>query len=53
MTQVLLVNTTNRNPVLFESKLVDNVEEYTYLGSKVTTIGECNIEIDTRISKAE
>lgn len=52
-TQVLRVNTTNyRNPLLIDSKPIEDVEEFTYLGSKFTTTGDCNIEIDTRISKA-
>lgn len=51
-TQVLRVNTTNRNPVLIDSKLIEDVEEFTNLGSKVTTTEDCNKEIDIRISKA-
>lgn len=51
-TQVLRVNNTNRYPVLIDSKPIEDVEEFTYLGSKVTTTGDCNKEIDTRISKA-
>lgn len=51
MTQVLQVITTNSNPVLIDSKTIEDVEGFTYLGSKVTTTGDCK-EIDTMINKA-
>lgn len=52
-TQVVRVKTTNSNPVLINSKSIEDVEEFTFLSSKVTTTGDFNKEIDTRISMAK
>jgi len=51
-TQVLRLNSNNTEPISIEGRPLENVEEFAYLGSKVTTSGECDKEKDTRISKA-
>ena len=51
-TQVLRLNSNNSEPISIEGRPLENVEEFAYLGSKVTASGECDKEKDTRISKA-
>ena len=50
-TQILEKNTGVNDPVMICGKHLEDVEEFTYLGSKVTTTGDCDKEINTRISK--
>ena len=52
-TQVVHMNTTNCNPILFNKKPLEDVGEFIYMGSKVTTPGDCDTDINTRISKAK
>ena len=51
-TQVLRKNVTTITPVTLEGTPLEDVEEFVYLGSKVTTSGDCDQEINARISKA-
>jgi len=51
-TQVLRLTLNNREPISIEGRPLENVEEFPYLGSKVTASGDCDREIDTRISQA-
>ena len=37
---------------MIDGRHLENVEEFTYLGTIVTTSGDCYLEINTRISKA-
>ena len=45
------INTTNCNQILVNNKPLEDVEEFTYLRSKVTTTGDCDKDTNTRISK--
>ena len=45
-------NAKSNNPITASNKPLDDVQEFIYLGSKMTTDGDCNQEINTRISKA-
>ena len=47
-TQVLRKNTRVNDPVIIDGKQTEGVEEFTYLGNKVTTTGDCDQEINTR-----
>ena len=51
-TQALRKNTTNNNPIMVNGNPLEDVQEFTYLGSKVTSDGDCIQEINARISKA-
>ena len=45
-TQVLRKNTRVNDPVMIDAKHLEDVEEFTYLGTKVTTAGDCAQSID-------
>ena len=51
-TQVLRKNAATNNPVTANGRQLEDVEDFVYLGSKVTTNGDCDLEINTRIIKA-
>ena len=51
-TQVVKKKTRVNDPVMIDGKHLDDVEKSTYLGTKVTTTGDCDQEINTRINKA-
>ena len=51
-TKVLRKNTRVNDPVMIDGKYLEDVEESTYIGTKVTTSSNCNQGINTRISKA-
>ena len=51
-TQILRKNTRVNDPVMIDGKHLEDVEDFTYLGTKVTTTSDCIQEINTRISKA-
>ena len=50
-TQVPRKNTRVNDPVMIDGKHLEHVEEFTYLGTIGTTSGDCNLEINTWISK--
>ncbi|GFS00152.1 hypothetical protein ElyMa_002808900 [Elysia marginata] len=50
--QALRTNTTNTNAITLEEKPLEEVQEFIYLGSKITADGDCIGEIKARISKA-
>ena len=50
--QVLRKNTRVNDPVIIVGKHLEDVEEFTYFGTKVTTTGDFDKEINTRISNA-
>ena len=45
-------NTRVGDPITINDQPLQDVDEFIYLGSKVTTDGDCAREINTRISKA-
>lgn len=49
--QVLRLITTNCNPILVNNKPLEDVEEFTYLGSKVTTTGDRDKFTNARIHR--
>ena len=46
-------NNTSNTPVTIGEKELEDVYEFTYLGSKMTTNGDCELEVNTRIGKAK
>ena len=51
-TQEMRKNTANTGPIIAEGKPLEEVQEFVYLGSKITADGDCTEEVKTRISKA-
>ena len=51
-TQVLRKNTRVNDTVMIDGRHLEDVEEFTYFDTKVTTTGDCDQEINTRISNA-
>ena len=51
-TQVLRINGNNNNPVTISRRPIEDVEVFNYLGSMVTTSGDCDKEVISRIGKA-
>ena len=51
-TKTLRNNKSNNTPVITEEEELEDVQEFTYLGSKIATNGDCDLEINARISKA-
>ena len=50
MTQVLRKNTRVIDTVMIGGKHLEDVEKFAYSGTKVTTTGDCDQEINTRIN---
>ena len=50
-TKVLRKNAITNNPVTVSGRPIKDVHEFVYLGSKVTTDGDCDVEVTKRISK--
>ena len=48
----MMKNTRVNDPVMIDGKHLEDVEKFTYFGTKVTTTGDCDKEINARISKA-
>ena len=51
-TKLMRKNTSNNNPVTINGNRIEEVNEFTYLGSKKTTDAVSEKEINTRITKA-
>ena len=51
-TQVLRMNAGVQDAITLNDRELEDVDEFTYLGSIVTTDGDCTREINMRISKA-
>ena len=51
-TQVLRKNARTDESIHVNGKTLEDVQEFNYLGSKITTDGDCMTEINSRISKA-
>ena len=51
-TKVLRINTTSKVPVVVEGQPLENVKEFSYLGSVVDTLGGTDNDALTRIGKA-
>ena len=45
-THVLRKNTRVNYPVMIDGKHIEGVEEFIYLGTKVTTTGDCDQHLD-------
>ena len=50
-TKVMRTNTTNNNLIRVNDKILEGVEEFVYLGSKLSIDGDCHQEINATISK--
>ena len=51
-TKLMRKNTFNNNPIIINGNSIDEVTEFTYLGSKITLDADREKEINTRIIKA-
>ena len=51
-TQVMRMNARTHEAIRINEKPLEDVEEFVYLGSKITTDGDCIHEVRSRISKA-
>ena len=51
-TKIMRINTTNTDPIKLRNEDLEEVEEFTYLGSKVNTTGGTDNDIKIRICKA-
>lgn len=50
--KVLKVNTTNTSTIMLEGELLEEVDDFTYLGSIVNNQGGTNADVKARIGKA-
>ena len=51
-TKLLRINSGNNTPVIINGKQIEEVEEFSYLGSMITSDADIGKEINTRINKA-
>ncbi len=51
-TKVMKKNATVNTPVNIDGAPLEDVQEFVYLGSKMTADGDCDVEVNVRISKA-
>ncbi|KAL9954136.1 hypothetical protein ACROYT_G041634 [Oculina patagonica] len=51
-TKLMKLNTTKNQPVTINNQQLEEVNEFTYLGSKVSTDGDSGKDVSTRLSKA-
>ena len=51
-TKHMRMNARSSEAIHLNENIIEEVDEFTYLGSKLTTNGSCEAEINTRISKA-
>jgi hypothetical protein len=51
-TKIMRARATSKKPVTIKGKDVEDVESFTYLGSKVTSDGDCEVEVKARLTKA-
>ena len=51
-TKILRVNANNQQPIQIYQEDIEDVQEFTYLGSKMTVNGDVEAEIKVRIRKA-
>ena len=51
--QVVRKNTRVNDTVMIDGIHLEDIEDFTYLGTKVTTAENCSQQINTRISKAK
>ena len=51
-TKHLRMNTTSSEHIQLHGADIEEVEEFSYLGSKMTTSGSCDAEVKARLSKA-
>ena len=50
-TQVLRKNTSMNGPVMIDGKHLEDIEEFTYFGTKVTPTSNCDQEVNIGIGK--
>ncbi|RXN30979.1 endonuclease-reverse transcriptase [Labeo rohita] len=50
--KVLKINTINTSPIVLEGELLQEVDDFTYLGSIVNKQGRTNADVKARIGKA-
>jgi hypothetical protein len=51
-TKELRINTKNKNPIQIDDNIIENVENFTYLGSNVSIDGGAAKDVNLRIQKA-
>ena len=51
-TKIMKMNTNNSEPVIINNQYIEEVDEFTYLGSKVSTDGDSGKDVQTRLAKA-
>ena len=51
-TQIMKMNTNNSEPVIINNQNIEEVDEFTYLGSKVSTDGDSDEDVQARLAKA-
>ena len=51
-TKLMRLNTTSNQPITVNNQQLEEVDEFTYLGSKVSTDGDSGKDVSVRISKA-
>ena len=51
-TKLMKINHKSNNPVTINNSDIDEVNEFTYLGSKIATDGDSEREVNSRITKA-
>ena len=51
-TKIMKMNTNNSEPVIINNQHIEEVDEFTYLGSKVSTDGDSGKDVQARLAKA-
>ena len=51
-TKLMRLNTTSNQPITVNNQQLEEVDEFTHLGSKVSTDGDSGSDVSVRISKA-
>ena len=51
-TKILKARSSTNSPINIRGKTVEEVETFTYLGSKVSSSGDSEVEVEARLSKA-
>ena len=46
------INARSDHPVTIDNRIIEEVQEFMYLGSKITTEGYSEVDVCNRISKA-
>ena len=51
-TKIMKMNTNNSDPVIINNQHIEEVDEFTYLGSKVSANGDSGKDVQARLAKA-